>query len=60
VIAFEVRPVDVSVVRQDSQHREYRWMHEQEVLASALVHDNTKAYFRPSEAVRRDGAPPST
>ncbi len=46
VLAFEVAPPDVSVVQIEGQHSEYRWMHEHELLASALVHDNTKAYFR--------------
>jgi colanic acid biosynthesis protein WcaH len=56
VIAFAVGPVDVSTVQHDSQHREYRWMHQQELLASALVHDNVKIYFRATEAVRPAGA----
>jgi colanic acid biosynthesis protein WcaH len=61
VVAFEVRPADVSAVREDSQHREYRWMHPQELLASALVHDNSKAYFRPAATtVRPDRALSST
>jgi colanic acid biosynthesis protein WcaH len=59
VIAFEVRPTDVSAVRTDDQHREYCWMHDHELLASTLVHDNTKAYFRRAEAVRPNGALPS-
>jgi colanic acid biosynthesis protein WcaH len=46
VLAFEVAPPDVSVVQTEGQHSEYRWMHKHELLASALVHDNTKAYFR--------------
>jgi colanic acid biosynthesis protein WcaH len=45
VLAFEVAPPDVSVVQTEGQHSEYRWMHAHELLASALVHDNTKAYF---------------
>jgi colanic acid biosynthesis protein WcaH len=46
VIAFEIRPPDVSIVQIDGQHSDYRWMHEHELLARDRVHDNTKAYFR--------------
>jgi colanic acid biosynthesis protein WcaH len=60
VVAFEVRPADVSAVRIDDQHREYCWMHDHELLASTVVHDNTKAYFRLTAAVRPMGALRST
>ena len=46
VAAYEIRPPDVSAIKSDDQHREYRWMSESELLASTSVHDNTKAYFR--------------
>jgi colanic acid biosynthesis protein WcaH len=60
VIAFEVRPPDVSAVRIDDQHSDYRWMHEHELLASDRVHANTKAYFRAAEGVRPNGVPLSS
>ena len=52
VIALEVRPPDASAVQTDSQHSDYRWMHEHELLASERVHDNTKAYFRAAVGIR--------
>ena len=33
-------------IRSDDQHSEFGWMTPGEVLASPLVHENTKAYFR--------------
>jgi colanic acid biosynthesis protein WcaH len=32
----------------DEQHAELKWWTEEELLASADVHDNTKLYFRPA------------
>jgi colanic acid biosynthesis protein WcaH len=55
VIAFELRPPDISAVQIDGQHREQRWMYEYELLACALVHDNTKAYFQPAKTMRPAG-----
>ncbi len=47
VLGYEVNlPQQPASLPQD-QHGEYGWMTPAELLASAEVHENTKAYFRP-------------
>jgi colanic acid biosynthesis protein WcaH len=46
VLAHEIRPRDLSRLSVDSQHREFGWWTEAQILASDRVHDHTKAYFR--------------
>lgn len=45
-LPHEVRLSSRSDIRSDDQHSEFRWMTPRDVLASPLVHENTKAYFR--------------
>ena len=44
--AYEFRAGDTSTIVADSQHREYSWWDESDILRSDQVHENTKAYFR--------------
>lgn len=46
VLAHEIRPRNPSTLAVDSQHREFGWWTEAEILSSDRVHDHTKAYFR--------------
>lgn len=46
VLAHELRLADMAALRSDTQHSELRWWGERDLLASNLVHENTKAYFR--------------
>lgn len=45
VLAHEIRPRDPSTLSVDSQHREFGWWTEAQILASDRVHHHTKAYF---------------
>jgi colanic acid biosynthesis protein WcaH len=46
VLAHEVAFTQRPDIRLDTQHSEFRWMSDAEVLTSAEVHENTKAYCR--------------
>ncbi len=46
VLAYELKLGHRPSVAPDSQHNEFRWMSEAEVLSGTKVHHNTKAYFR--------------
>ena len=46
VLGYALKLADTSGLKIDAQHSELRWWREADVLASAQVHDNTKAYFR--------------
>ena len=48
VLGYELRWPSAAVPRPDDQHGELRWWPVAELLASERVHDNAKAYFRPS------------
>jgi GDP-mannose mannosyl hydrolase len=48
VLGYEFRWPSAAVPRPDDQHGELRWWPVAELLASERVHDNAKAYFRPS------------
>ena len=48
VLAYEIRIGAASALAIDPQHSELRWFSLAELLASAQVHDYTKAYFDPS------------
>ena len=45
-LAHEVRLQDTSGIAPDSQHSEYGWWTEPDLLKSDRVHENTKMYFR--------------
>ena len=45
-LAHEVRLQDTSGIAPDSQHSEYSWWTEADLLKSIRVHENTKTYFR--------------
>jgi colanic acid biosynthesis protein WcaH len=45
-LAHEVRLQDTSSIAPDSQHSEYSWWTESDLLKSNRVHENTKVYFR--------------
>jgi len=45
VLAYEIR-LDVTPDCPSEQHDRYKWWSEEEILTSAQVHENTKAYFR--------------
>jgi colanic acid biosynthesis protein WcaH len=45
-LAHEVRLQDTSCVAPDTQHSEYGWWTEPDLLNSNRVHENTKLYFR--------------
>ena len=45
VLAHEIVLRDTSSVAVDSQHREFSWWSETDLLKSDRVHPNTKAYF---------------
>jgi len=45
VLAYEIQLAEGQSCTLDDQHSEQRWWQEHELLASALVHANTKAYF---------------
>jgi colanic acid biosynthesis protein WcaH len=45
-LAHEIRLQDTSRIAPDSQHSEYGWWTEADILKSDRVHENTKAYFR--------------
>ena len=55
-LAYEVRIHDLPTIQPDYQHAEYRWMYEDELLASSNVHSNTKAYFTCAAQVASIGA----
>ena len=46
VLAYELKLNHRPAVELDSQHREFLWMSETDILSAARVHPNTKAYFR--------------
>jgi colanic acid biosynthesis protein WcaH len=46
VLAYELALGQRPRVVKDSQHAEFRWMSESELLSSGSVHPNTQAYFR--------------
>jgi colanic acid biosynthesis protein WcaH len=48
VLGYEFRWAGAAAPRPDDQHSELRWWPVTELLASDRVHENTKAYFRPS------------
>jgi colanic acid biosynthesis protein WcaH len=48
VLGYELRWPSTAVPRPDDQHSELRWWSVPELLASDRVHENAKAYFRPS------------
>jgi colanic acid biosynthesis protein WcaH len=45
-LGYELRLGDTAALQADAQHGELRFWNERDLLASDLVHDNTKAYFR--------------
>jgi colanic acid biosynthesis protein WcaH len=45
-LAYELELAPESLALPTDQHGEYAWMLPGELLASRLVHDNTKAYFK--------------
>ena len=45
-LAHEVKLQDTSGIAPDSQHSEYSWWRETDLLKSNRVHENTKMYFR--------------
>lgn len=45
VIAYELALNQRPEIKLDSQHADFRWLHESELIAAADVHANTKAYF---------------
>jgi colanic acid biosynthesis protein WcaH len=45
-LGYELTIGDTAVLQTDSQHGEFRWWAEADLMASDRVHDNTKAYFR--------------
>ena len=46
VLGYELNIGAAVAAKRDAQHSVLRWWSEPELLASAEVHDNTKAYFR--------------
>jgi colanic acid biosynthesis protein WcaH len=46
VLGYELKMSDTATPEADLQHSELRFWTERELMASELVHDNTKAYFR--------------
>ena len=48
VLGYEYKWPPVLAPKPDNQHSELRWWAVAELLASDRVHENTKAYFRPS------------
>jgi colanic acid biosynthesis protein WcaH len=46
VLAHELKVNDISAIKVDAQHSEYRWWSKANLLASTEVHVHTKAYFR--------------
>jgi len=46
VLGFAARLPQGAKLTPDDQHGEFRWWTDAEILASAAVHENTKAYFR--------------
>lgn len=46
VLGMEAQWPHLHEARQDEQHQAFRWWPVPELLASADVHENTKAYFR--------------
>ena len=46
VMGYALKLDDTAALKADSQHSEFRWWTEDELLASDRVHDNAKAYFR--------------
>lgn len=45
-LGYELAIGDTAALRADLQHSELRWWTEADLMASDLVHDNAKAYFR--------------
>jgi colanic acid biosynthesis protein WcaH len=46
VLGYEIAIDDASALKSDAQHTDLRWWSERDLLASDLVHENTKTYFR--------------
>jgi colanic acid biosynthesis protein WcaH len=46
VLGYAMKIADPGAIQGDDQHSEMRWWSERDLLASAEVQDNTKAYFR--------------
>jgi colanic acid biosynthesis protein WcaH len=53
VLGYEYSWSTAAVPKPDDQHSELRWWPIAELLASARVHENTKAYFHPSPRATR-------
>jgi len=51
VLAFQVRVKKGPGLRADSQHKSLAWFRPRDLLRSATVHKNTKAYFRGRRSV---------
>jgi len=49
-LAYELKLAPECLTLPADQHGEYAWMLPSELLASRLVHDNTKAYFKVDQA----------
>lgn len=47
VLAYEARVRATDLAPPHDQHRSFRWMTPEALVADDDVHDNTKAYFRP-------------
>ncbi len=46
VIAYELTLQQRPPVEGDSQHSDFKWMQEREILSAPNVHPNTRAYFQ--------------
>jgi len=46
VLGYLLHTSQPSDLRADSQHSEFRWMQESELVAAPNVHENTKAFFQ--------------
>jgi GDP-mannose mannosyl hydrolase len=53
VLGYEYSWPTAVLPKPDAQHSELRWWPVAELLASDRVHENTKAYFRPSPRATR-------
>src|SRR5580700_2667522 len=45
VLAFALKVDDTSVLKVDTQHYEFRWWNERDIIESEHVHEHTKEYF---------------
>jgi len=46
VLGYELQLACRTPIVLDSQHSDFRWMDEAELISARDVHENTKAYFR--------------